>query len=106
MNMDTDKLSQRIRKRFDHNQAKRVLREKYQAKMIFAHDGGMWNAGPALITECNLCIANGCTQPVLLDTHNNPVKVDAEELKILALQRWQEQLNAWHAEYESLKQER
>ena len=31
MTMDTDKLSQRIRKRFDHNQAKRVLREKYSA---------------------------------------------------------------------------
>ena len=106
MIMDTDKLSQRIRKRFDHNQAKRVLREKYTAKMIFAFSGGMWNAGPALITECNLCIANGHKQPVILDIHNNPVQVDAEELKILALERWQEQMNAWHAEYEALKRER
>ena len=106
MNMDTDKLSQRIRKRFDHNQAKRVLREKYQSKMIFAHAGGMWNADPALITECNLCIANNHKQPVLMDTHNNPIRVDAEELKTLALQRWQEQMNAWHVEHEALKRER
>ena len=106
MNMDTDKLSQRIRKRFDHNQAKRVLREKYQAKMLFAHAGGMWCADPALITQCNLCIANHYKQPVLLDTHNNPIQVDANELKNLALQRWQEQMNAWHAELETLKRER
>jgi len=104
--MDTDKLAQRIRKRFDHNQAKRVLREKYQAKMQFAHAGGMWHAGPALITECNLCIANNHKNPVLLDTHNNPVQVNAEELQNLALQRWQEQMNAWHAELENVKRER
>lgn len=104
--MDTDKLSQRIRKRFDHNQAKRVLREKYQAKMAFAHAGGMWHADPALITQCNLCMANGHFDPVLQDTHGNPVKVDANELKTLAMQRWQEQMNAWYAEHESLKRER
>jgi hypothetical protein len=106
MMTDTDKLSQRIRKRFDHNQAKRILREKYQTKMLFAYSGGMWCADPALITQCNLCIANNHQQPVLLDTHDNPVQVDAEELKTLALERWQEQMNAWHAEYEALKRER
>lgn len=106
MDMDTDKLSQRIRKRFDHNQAKRVLREKYTAKMQFAHAGGMWSAEPALITQCNLCIAQNHFEPVLLDTHGNPIKVDANELKTLAMQRWQEQMNAWHAELETLKRER
>jgi len=104
--MDTDKLSQRIRKRFDHNQAKLVLQEKYTAKMLFAYSGGMWYADPALVTQCNLCIANSHQQPVLMDTHNNPIQVDAEELKTLALQRWQEQMNAWHAELESIKRER
>jgi hypothetical protein len=53
--MDTDKLVEKIRKRFDHVQAKRVLQEKYQAKMMFAYSGGMWCAGPELITQCNLC---------------------------------------------------
>jgi len=106
MTMDTDKLSQRIRARFDHNQAKRVLREKYTAKMQFANSGGMWHAGPELITQCNLCLAHGHFEPVLLDTHGNPVKVDAEELKTQALQRWQEQMNAWHAEHEELRKQR
>ena len=104
--MSTDKLSLRIRERFDHNQAKRVLKEKYQAKMLFAHAGGMWCAGPELITQCNLCLANAYFQPVLLDTHGNPVKVDADELKTQATQRWQEQMNAWHIEYEGLRKQR
>ena len=104
--METDKLAEKIRARFDHNQSKRVLREKYVAKMQFAFDGGMWCAGPDLITQCNLCIANNHFDPVLLDVHNNPIKIDAQKLKTLALQRWQEQMNAWHAELESIKRER
>jgi hypothetical protein len=40
--MDTDQLISHARGRFDHAVAKRVLKEKYQAKMIFAHAGGMW----------------------------------------------------------------
>ena len=43
-------LVKRIRKRFDHQQARLVLKETYQAKMIFAHNGGMWRAGPELLT--------------------------------------------------------
>ena len=101
--MDTDKLSQRIRKRCDHNQAKRVLREKYQAKMLFAYNGGMWNAGPELLNILNICPDEIA---VLEDTNNNPIKVDVTELELAAQQRWQEQMNAWHAEYEALKRER
>ena len=101
--MDTDKLSQRIRKRFDHNQAKRVLREKYQTKMLFAHSGGMWCAGPDLLNTLHSCPEEDA---VLEDTHGNPIKINVHDLIFLAEQRWQEQMNAWHAEYESLKRER
>ena len=104
--MSTEKISQKIRKRFDHNQAKRVLRDKYQAKMVFAHAGGMWCAGTELITQCNLCIAHNHDQAVLQDMHNNPVQVDAEELKNLAFERWQEQMNAWLEEFNQLSSQR
>lgn len=104
--METDLLAENIRKRYDHNQSKRVLKEKYQGKMVFAHNGGMWHADPELITQCNLCLAHGHFDPVLLDLHDNPVKVDAEELKTQALQRWQEQMNAWHSEYTEMQTRR
>jgi hypothetical protein len=104
--MQTDLLAENIRKRFDHAQARRMLKEKYSSKMIFTHAQGMWQAGADLITQCNLCIANGHSEPVLEDIHSNPVKVDAEQLKQLALERWQEQMNAWLAEFNKINAKR
>ena len=47
--MDTNELVAHSRARFDHATAKRVLKEKYQAKLTFAYNGGLWRAGPELI---------------------------------------------------------
>ena len=48
--MNTDQLISHSRARFDHQTARRVLKEKYQARMLFAYNGGMWQAGPELLT--------------------------------------------------------
>lgn len=104
--MQTDLLAENIRKRFDHTQAKIVLREKYASKMLFTYQQGMWKASPELITTCNLCIANGHLDPVLEDIYSNPVQVNAEELKNLALLRWQEQMNGWLVEFNKIAQQR
>jgi hypothetical protein len=104
--MQTDLLAENIRKRFDHTQAKIVLQEKYASKMLFTHNQGMWRAGPDLITQCNLCIVNSHPDPVLKDIYSNPVRVNAEELKNLALERWQEQMNGWLTEFEEIATKR
>lgn len=96
--MDTDELVSHGRARFEHEAARRILREKYQAKFVFAHAGGMWLAGPELLTILKCCTG----QVVLLDLYENPVQVDAKELYELTLQRWQEQMNAWLVEYTEL----
>ena len=100
--MDTNELIDHARARFDHAQARRLLQEKYQAKFTFAYRGGMWQAGPELLTTLKCCTGT----VVLLDLYENPVQVTAEELYELTLQRWQEQLNAWLAEYEELSKNR
>jgi hypothetical protein len=100
--MDTNQLVAQARARFEHEAARRVLREKYQAKFTFAHAGGMWLAGPELLTLLKLCSGT----VVVLDLYENPVKIQAQELYELALQRWQECLNAWLIEYEQLNQQR
>lgn len=100
--MDTNQLVAHARARFEHEAARRVLREKYQAKFTFAHAGGMWLAGPELLTLLKLCSGT----VVVLDLYENPVKVQAQELYELTLQRWQECLNAWLIEYEQLNQQR
>lgn len=100
--MDTDQLISHSRARFDHAAARRVLKEKYQAKFLFAHAGGMWQAGPELLTTLKCCQG----ESVILDLYETPIKVDAQELYALALQRWQEQLNAWLVEYTELNKRR
>jgi hypothetical protein len=100
--MDTEQLVAHSRARFEHESARRTLREKYQAKFTFAHAGGMWLAGPELLTVLKCC--NG--PAVILDLYENPVQINAEELSELVLQRWQEQLNAWLIEYEELNRNR
>lgn len=100
--MNTDELITHARVRFDHAAAKKLLREKYQGKLIFAHAGGMWSAGPELLTLLKSCVG----EVVILDLYENPVKIVAKELYELAVQRWQEQLNAWLVEYEQLSRNR
>lgn len=101
--MDTENLIAHARARFDHATAKRILREKYEAKMIFAHDGGMWRAGPELI---NILATVPPGDAVLLDLYETPVQVRPEELRGMAMTRWQEQMNAWLAEHNKLSKKR
>jgi len=101
--MNTDELISHSRGRLDHAVAKRTLKEKYLAKMIFAHAGGMWRAGPELINTLNICTGDAA---VILDLYENPVKISPEELKKLAQERWQEQMTAWQVEHAELMKTR
>lgn len=101
---NTDDLISHSRARFDHVAAKRILKEKYEANMLFAYGGGMFKAGPELITTLMTCM--GPFPAVILDLYGNPVKVIPEVLFEQAKQRWQEQMNAWLVEYEELSNKR
>lgn len=102
--MDTENLISQSRARFEHVAAKRLLKEKYQAKLIFAHAGGMWRAGPELQSTIFTCGRIG--DVVLEDLYGNPVKIDTKELMQLSQERWQEQMNAWLVEYDELNKKR
>jgi hypothetical protein len=101
--MNTDELVSHSRARFDHHRARTILREKYQAKLMFAHAGGMWRANPELLV---LLATVPPGDSVIPDLYETPVRVDPEELRALAMQRWQEQMNAWLTEYEELHKNR
>ena len=101
--MDTNELISHSRARFDHHQARIVLREKYQAKLTFAHAGGMWRASPELLVLL-ATVPPGDT--VILDLYETPIRVNPEELRGLAMTRWQEQMTAWLVEYEELHKNR
>ena len=102
--MNTDALIAHARARFDHVAAKRVLKEKYQARMLFAHAGGMWRAGPELLAMLQSVPVED--DIVILDLYENPIKINPLELQHLAHNRWQEQMNAWLVEHDELSKRR
>lgn len=71
--------------------------------MLFAHAGGMWRAGPELLV---MLATVPPSNAVILDLYETPVQINPEELRGLAMQRWQEQMNAWHVEYENINRNR
>lgn len=101
--MDTDQLIAHSRARFDHAVARQILKEKYQAKMLFAWAGGMWRAGPELQTMLLTCPD---VEAVILDLYETPVRVNTKELYAQSQHRWQEQMNAWLVEHEELNKKR
>lgn len=101
--MNTENIVAHARARFDHAAAKRTLKEKYQGKLTFAHNGGMWLAGPELLSTLA-----SCTGPysVILDLYDTPVKVVPNEFRDIVRLHWQEQMNAWLVEYDELTKNR
>lgn len=101
--MNTDNLVKQIKERFDYDSAKKILKEKYEAKLLFAEQGGMWKASPELIV---LLSSFDDENIVILDTYGTPCNINREQLLINAKQRFQEQLNSWHTEYQEVLRER
>jgi len=101
--MDTEQLITHGRARFEHSAARRLLREKYQAKLTFAHAGGMWRAGPELITVLQACPEESA---VIADLYDIPIKIQVSDLLMLVQQRWQEQMTAWLIEHDQLSKNR
>jgi hypothetical protein len=102
--MDTEALVAHARARFDHAAARRVLKEKYEARMVFAYAGGMWRAGPELLTVLLACAQD--KDVVILDLYETPVKITVTDLFARAHECWQEQMNAWRVEWDELNKKR
>lgn len=101
--MNPEQLAAHARARFDHEVSRRNLKEKYEAKLLFAWNGGMFRATPEMITFLSLY---GDEEIVILDLYNNPVKFKASDVCNLMKARWQEQMNAWLVEYDELNKNR
>jgi hypothetical protein len=101
--MDTQDLISHARARFSHEAAKRVLKEKYQARLVFGYNGGMWRADQNLMV---LLQAIPTEEAVILDLYENPVRVNVLELGYRVGERFQEVMNAWLVEFESISTKR
>jgi len=101
--MDTTQLISQIRTRFDHAAAKKILKEKYEAKMTFGHNGGMFKSTPEMIVFLSLY---GEQRIVLQDLYDTPIEINAKDLSDLMQKKWQEQMNAWLVEWNEMQKQR
>jgi hypothetical protein len=101
--MDTDALIKHARSRLDHAAAQRLLKEKYQARLVFGYNGGMWQASPHMIVFLSLY---GDQEVVVPDLYDTPVRLHAQTLCDIMKSKWQEQMNGWECEHQALSKQR
>lgn len=95
-----EQLVEQIRVATDYQKNKLELREKIQADLHFAYNGGLFKASQELIGFLN---AWDSEEIFVEDTYQNPIKANREELLITAIQHYQIAMNAWHVQHEELK---
>lgn len=98
--MDTKTLISQAHARFEHNSAKQHLKEKYQAKLIVANQGGLWKVTPEVIGFLSSSID---IELVLLDSYENPVKVNRTELLECLSNLYKNVMNDWYEEYQTIR---
>jgi len=101
--MDTKLLISEAKARFNHNSAKAYLKDKYESKLIVAEQGGLWKADQQTITFL-LSMPNG--ELVLMDTFDNPVKVDRLSLTYKLVEVYNSVMTEWANEWKELEQKR
>lgn len=101
--MDTKTLIAEAKARFNHNSAKEYLKEKYNAKLLIADQGGLWKADQQTITFLSSFLN---TEVVLVDTFGNPVKVNRQELMDKLCDVYLTAMNEWHDEWKELESKR
>jgi hypothetical protein len=101
--MDTKTLITEAKARFAHNSAKDYLKEKYNAKLLVAEQGGLWRADKETISFLTAFLNE---EVVLMDTFDNPVKVNRQDLKDKLCETYYRVMNEWHNEWKELESKR
>ena len=102
--MDTKTLLAESKARFNHNSAKSYLNEKYSSKLLVAEQGGLWRADAQTISFLNSM--NDDNFIVLMDTFNNPVQVNRDELLTVLKKIYNTVMLDWHKEWKELESKR
>jgi hypothetical protein len=101
--MDTTKLIKDAKARFSHNSAKAYLQEKYKSKLVIAEQGGLWNADAQTIGFLN---SFSDETLVVIDTFDNPVKVDRSKLLESLTKTYNNVMTEWNSEWKELERKR
>jgi hypothetical protein len=104
--MDTKTLIAEAKARFNHNSAKDYLKEKYEAKLLVAEQGGLWKANKETIAFLSVMINDYDDRVVLIDTFDNPVLVERSELLTKLKNVYNSVMLEWHNEWKELESKR
>lgn len=104
--MDTKTLIGEAKARFNHNSAKAYLKEKYDAKLLVAAQGGLWKANQETISFLTVMINDYDDKVVLMDTFQNPVLVDRSELLSKLKEVYNTVMAEWYNEWKELESKR
>jgi len=98
--MNTTELIKEAKARFNHNSAKAYLKSKYQSKLIVADQGGLWTVTPELI---GFLASSNTRYAVILDSYENPIRVDINKLQIKLTETYNIVMEQWHTEFSALE---
>ena len=101
--MDINTLLADAKARFSHNSAKHYLKEKYSSKLILADQGGLWKADKETISLLNALTGD---KVVLMDTFENPVEVNRQELLSKLTTIYDDTMKEWYKEAQELEGKR
>ena len=101
--MDTKTLITEAKARFNHNSTKAYLKDKHDGKLIVAEQGGLWKANLETINFLN---ASSKEKVILIDTFNNPVQVNREELLTILQSTYESVMDEWYNEWSELEKKR
>ncbi len=104
--MDTKTLISEAKARFAHNSAKNYLKEKYEAKLLVAEQGGLWKADKETIAFLTVMIQDYDDRVVLIDTFDNPVLVERSELLSKLKEVYNNVMAEWYNEWKELESKR
>ncbi len=100
--MSTDELKALAEAKFNHSLFRKNLRERTEAQLVVAHNGGLFKATKELICFVSLWDP---TNPNLFleDSYGSPIKCNREVLKKQLEEAYQFAMNAWHVDFEESK---
>ena len=94
-------LAVEARERFNHNESKQYLKEKYTNLLTIAYDGCMFKIDQSLIaflsqTECD----------IITDIYNNPIRINRVEFLNVAIDTYNTVMSKWLDETTTLSKMR
>lgn len=101
--MDTKQLLTEVKARFSHNLAKDYIKDKYDSKLVFAEQGGLWRASPELLTFLN---SSTDETVILLDSYQNPVEAKRTLLLDKTKEVYTSVMQEWLTEWKQLESKR